>query len=660
MEQEKQYLTFVLSVIDKKLSFLKTNIDQSAKQIDYLLGFISDNYKDMDDEEVATQNYLLENEDVKLDLYKQEEKKLELQKSKPYFARFDFSPNGKNQPIKTYLGVNSLTKENLEVPLVVDWRAPISSMYYDFELGDAFYTSPQGKEEGKITLKRQYKIEHGKLEYMFDSSIMVMDEILQEELSKNSSHQMKNIIATIQKEQNAIIRNDNLQNIIVQGFAGSGKTSIAMHRVAYLLYRHKNLLSSNEIMIISPNKIFSYYISGVLPELGEKNILESTFLTLAKKELGNTFHFETRENMVERLLFNQEQLQQTTFKEGFEFYESLKTFLSNFAQKFFKPIELKFGKTIITKEQIEKLYFDTYKDKSPAIRLDWIADYIFDELEMPSKFSEVLTERIKKNLYKMFETSDILLIYREFLHAIGLCDISQDKICYEDIAPIMLIKDFMFGLSRNSNIKHLVIDEMQDFSPIHFELFDKLFPCNKTILGDINQSLFKQLSQEYLQKLCKQIGDCEIVNLTKVYRSTKQITEYASKMLALEAIDSVNRQGDEVEEFELDATEFKLTLLSQIYKYLQKNQKVAVICTSQELAQQVFVEIDEIDDILLVDEYTESESASVLVMSTAYSKGLEFDSVIVIAEKQKQEMQKNLLYVSCTRALHHLCVILKK
>lgn len=659
MEQEKQYLKFILSIIDKKLSFLRENIEISAKQIDYLLGFISDSYNEMDKQEISTQNTILENEDVKLDLFRQQEQKLIIQKIKPYFARFDFISKEDNKEIKTYIGVNNLTKDNLEVPVVIDWRAPISSMYYDFELGNAFYIAPEGKHECKITLKRQYKIENGELQYFFDSSLMVIDEILQEELSKSASNQMKSIIATIQKEQNAIIRNENLQNIIVQGYAGSGKTSIAMHRVAYLLYKHKNLLSSNEIMIISPNKFFSYYISGVLPELGEKNILENTFITLAKKELGGNFNFEPREKMVESLLKNPVRLSQAVYKEDFEFFDNLKLFLQNLAEKCFVAEELKFGKTIISKEQIEKLYFETYKEKTPNVRLSWIADYVFDELKMQVKFADSVTERIKNVLYKMFSTSDIILIYREFSNALNLEDINENTINYEDIAPLMYIKYFMFGLTRDSNIKHLVVDEMQDFSPIHFDLFDKMFPCNKTILGDINQSLFKNLSHEFLEKICNQIGNCQVINLTKVYRSTKQINNFACGLIGLKDINSINREGDEVTVVNASEDEFRLKLLNEVFKYLKKHKKVAIICTSESLTKQTYLHLGDIDDVLLVDEFTESESASVLLMSTAFSKGLEFDSVIVISDKDDTQIQKNLLYVSSTRALHDLSVIYK-
>ena len=655
--EEQQYLDFVLSLIHKKLEHLKESIENSAKQVEYLLGFISSSFKEMDEQEVAVQRTILENEDEKLARMQELETKLLVQQTKPYFARFDFKQN--NTTEKIYLGINNLSKENIALPVVYDWRAPICSMYYDFELGKAFYQHEETKTEGEIVLKRQYKIEHGALQYYFDSSIMVMDEILQEELSKNGSLQMKNIIATIQKEQNQIIRKENGGNLIIQGYAGSGKTSIAMHRVAYMLYKNKNL-SSNEIMIISPNKIFSYYISGVLPELGEKNILETTFLALAKKELGEAFVFETREDMVENLFDNEKRLSEAQYKESFEFFDSLKQFLKNFADLFFNPKDLVFGKLKIAKETISKLYYETYKEKTPAIRMEWIADYIVDELRLPRRVQDEINTRVKRILYSMFTSCDILYIYREFLHALNLSDMNNNLVRYEDIAPLMFVKDFMFSISRNSEIKHLVVDEMQDFSPIHFDLFEKMFPCDKTILGDIYQSLFKTMDETYLENISKLIPNSQILKLKKCYRSTRQIMDYASKLSGISDMETIDRNGEKVEEFACEIDEYKDLILNQIYKYLALKRKVAIICPTQKMAEETYILLSEIENILLVDKETEQESADVLVMSSAYSKGLEFDAVIALGEHFDKKIEKNLLYVAATRALHALSVIYKK
>lgn len=653
---EQEYLSFVLQLINKKLTALEKNIQETAKQVDYLLGFISDSIKDMDEQEVATQNTLLDNEDQKLSLFQEVQEKLARQKNKPYFARFDFVPSGQTEAQKVYVGMGNLTKEGLDLPVVCDWRAPISSMYYDHELGAASYQSEQGTTQGQITLKRQFKIENGKLLFYFDSSFVVMDDVLQQELAQNVSSQMRSMIATIQKEQNAIIRNQNHQNLLVQGYAGSGKSAIAMHRVAFLLYRNKNL-SSNQVMIISPNKMFSYYIGGVLPELGEKNILETTFLSLAKSHLGN-LNFETREQMVDELLLNDVRMQEAIYKESFEFFDNLKTFLNGFATQFFVPKDLVVGKTTITKEQIAKLYFDTYQEKTPALRLGWIADYVVDELGINHTHQQGVADRVKRILYGMFASSDILAIYQEFLVAVGLLPLTQ-KIGYEDLAPLLFVQDFMFGLPRDGSIKHLVIDEMQDFSPIHFDIFEKLFPCEKTILGDIYQGLFKKLDNNYLSALATKLN-CEKIELKKCYRSTQQIVDFSAKLMGLNDVESVGRKGSEVVQKEVSEEEWQSTILNQIITYINKQLKVAVICPTQKQAEEAFVMLSALDDIALVDETTEHDEAQVLVMSTAFSKGLEFDAVVVLDLLCASKVRQNLLYIACSRALHELAIFSKK
>lgn len=653
---EQQYLKFVLQLIDKKLETLSQNIEQSAKQVEHLLGFISDAYKEMDEQEIATQQTLLENEDEKLFVFQQAQEKLQKQRAKPYFARFDFVQNGQTQPQKVYVGMANLTKDGVEFPIVCDWRAPISSIYYDFELGKANYQSEQGIVEGEVVLKRQFKIENGQLIFYFDSSFVVMDDILQQTLAQNTSTQMRSIIATIQKEQNAIIRNQKNSSLLVQGYAGSGKSAIAMHRVAFLLYRNKNL-SSNQVMIISPNKMFSYYIGGVLPELGEKNILETTFLTLAKQHLGN-LDFETREQMVDALLLDKQRMAEAQYKEDFEFFENLKTYLNNFANTCFKPKDIVVGKDKISKEQIAKLYFENYKQKAPALRVQWIADFVVDQLGIRVDFVQAVTQRIVKILYGMFVTSDILLIYQQFLAAVGLSPL-QNKIGYEDLAPLLFVKDFLFGLPADMSIKHLVIDEMQDFSPIHFEIFEKLFPCQKTILGDIYQGLFKKPSKDYLTHLAKQLS-CEIIELKKCYRSTTQITNFAAKTLGIADIETVSRNGGEVICEQVGQDEWQSVVENQILTYLNKKLRVAVICPTQKHAQQTFVMLSGLNSVALVDEYTEHDESDVLVMSVAFSKGLEFDAVVVLDELPHSPVRNQLLYIACSRALHELAVYSKK
>ena len=211
----------------------------------------------------------------------------------PYFGRIDFLPEESNQSTPVYLGIYTFSDETIRANLIYDWRAPVSSMFYDFELGTATYTTPSGKISGEIRLKRQYKIREGRMEYMIENAVNIHDEVLQKELSKSADDKMKNIVATIQRDQNAVIRNETARVMIIQGVAGSGKTSIALHRIAFLLYRFRDEIASKDILIISPNKVFADYISNILPELGEEQIPEMGMEELAADVLENKYRFQT-------------------------------------------------------------------------------------------------------------------------------------------------------------------------------------------------------------------------------------------------------------------------------------------------------------------------------------------------------------------------------
>lgn len=660
MEKEQQYLNFVFKNIESKLTELGVLIEKTAKQIEYLLGFISDTYTDMDDEEVVTTHDLLNQEDIALSQLQEERERLEFQKQKPYFARFDFKEDNAQETQKVYIGRGSIVKAGLPQPLVSDWRAPISSMFYDFELGKASYESLGGEISGELSLKRQYKLEGTKLEYFFDTSVMIYDEILQKELSQSSSSGfMKSIVATIQKEQNQIIRNESNQNLIVQGVAGSGKTAIALHRIAYLLYKHKNMMSSSEVMILSPNNLFSYYISNVLPELGEKNVLQTTFLLLAKEELGNEIAYEDRSRMLDRVLSTKQAKDLAEFKESFEYYEALKTFLEEYADNGFKPKQLRIGKQIIEADLIKKLYFETYAKKSPAIKIEWIADYILDEFDFKEQNKAQVLERIRFQLYKMFATTDILRIYREFLFALELPDLKEEKIYFEDLPSILFIKHFMFSVGRHSNIKHLVIDEMQDFSPTALKVLEIMFPCAKTLLGDINQAFFKTLNKEYLNKLTNFLENSKLIELEKSYRSTKQITNFSADLIGLKNISHINREGEAVKELFVKEEDIEPHIINFVTLENLKHRQVAILCESEQKAKELYVKLPNLENITLVEEGTEifPDEHNCLIMSVAMSKGLEFDSVLAVSNKNMTKINQSLLYVMATRALHNLCVI---
>lgn len=654
MEEEKKYLNQTLSALNLALTNLEKSIEESSKQVDDLLEFISRDFTDMDKEEIAVQSTILSDEELKLSQKKELKEKLELQKDSPYFGSIVFDENGDSN--KIYIGIGSVLSPDSDRPLVSDWRAPVSSLFYDYELGKAQYEAFGEIYEGEIKQKRQYKIEKSELKYYFDSGLTIEDELLQETLAKNVDGQMRNIVATIQKEQNQIIRNNSFENILVQGLAGSGKTSVALHRAAFLLYKHKDTLSSKNIFIISPNARFSSYISNVLPSLGERDIEQTTFYEIAKNELQGKVKIETREEMFDILITNKGiRLQELAIKESFEFLEYLKLFLNNFSKICFVPKDLKFGKLELKKEFLEKLFYQTYEEKSPKVRVDWISEYICDELKLTGEKAEQVGERVKNILYSMFVTTNIVDIYKEFLSELNLSqNIGEDKIHYEDVAPLLLIYDHIFGLTKNLSIKHLIVDEMQDYSPIYFEIISRLFDCKKTILGDIYQSILKNLNEEYLQELAEKF-DCKVITMNKCYRSTKAITDFATGVLNIENVQSMRKEGEEVEVYDLSNKDFNL--VEKIKEINEKFGMMAVICENQKNAEKLFVDLSEIENLIFLDEVSEMEGDNIYLMPVALSKGLEFNAVVVIMQKPSNQLLKKLHYVACSRALHKLVVV---
>ena len=656
LEIEKEHLQNVLFEINKQIDKTENQIAELEKEMQELKHYFSEEYYNMADEEAVCGGDDLDEHEAILLKVQNSLYRLKKQYLSPYFGRIDFCEKNQQFAKPYYIGIFNLTNGG-EIPLVCDWRAPISSMYYDYELGNACYDAPIGKICGQITKKRQYKIKDSKLEYAFDSNLTIGDEILQQELSKNAELKMKNIVATIQKEQNKIIR-DNTQNVLfVQGVAGSGKTSVALHRVAYLMYSNKDKLTANDMLILSPNRVFSEYISQVLPELGEENIMQTSFYEIARSELASLVPaLEPRAEMLQDLCDgNAERLEHVAYKNSFEYYENLKTYLKTYINLRFEAKDLVFGETKIKKETINELFCQKYIEKTPAVRIGWIADYIVDQLNVGNN-AEAIYPRVKKVLYPMLGISNLAEIYADFLERIGL-DFSLAKsgrVKYEDIASLLYIKDYILGVTHQKQIKYLVVDEMQDYSPIEFELICKIFDCNKTILGDINQCIEKVIVPDKLADIAKLCGANKIINLTKTYRSTYEITDFADKIKGIES-EKVERHGEAPTIKQFENVEQEIEYIKQKIKESNDFNTIAIITKTQQQANAYYAYLGEFEDLCLVDE--NSKISKLMIMPASLAKGLEFD-VVIIPQASKQNysgfLGKNLLYVSCTRALHRL------
>src|SRR5687768_11339616 len=390
----------------------------------------------------------------------------------PYFGRIDFVVNGSTTRI--YIGIYSFADASMRANLIYDWRAPISSMFYDFELGKAWYKTPSGQIEGEIVLKRQYKITQGKMEFMIENAVSIYDDVLQKELSKSSDDKMKNIVATIQRDQNAVIRNESARVMIIQGVAGSGKTSIALHRIAFLLYRFRDTIASKDILIISPNKVFADYISNVLPELGEEHIPEMGMEELAADVLEHKFGFQSFFDQVSLLLDEPEPgyIDRIQFKSSFDFLSKLNQYLVYIENNYFTFTELRVAGTVVPFPFIEEKFKAYHRmpllKRFPEIVKD-ISQYVRNNVQRK------LTGREKAQLWeaipRMFKINNVLDLYKDFYSWIGKTELFKGgggELEYSDVFPLIYFKLRLEGVPPHTHVKHLLVDEMQDYTPVQY------------------------------------------------------------------------------------------------------------------------------------------------------------------------------------------------
>ncbi|MGN1201212.1 MAG: HelD family protein [Candidatus Caccovivens sp.] len=655
--EEKQYLETVENKIkqlkDSSHKKIKSNNDSIANLKKYFTNYfyeIKTGADELADINTSIEHFEQSNLNLKNDI-----ERLNKQMSIPYFGRFDFKSTEDNSPKNYYIGLGLIQDEDKN-NFVYDWRADICSLYYDDKIGKTSYECPDGQIKGEVSLKRQYKIENGELSYYIDSTMIIDDDILMEQLSKNSTSKMHEIVSTIQKEQNVLIRADDFSNTIVQGVAGSGKTSIAMHRVSYLLYKYRNTLKSEDILVLSPSELFGEYINEVLPSLGEEKSYTTTFSNMAKRLLG--MEFESREKMLERVISKQQQsdFENIAIKSSFEFLDELKNFLNNDICKLFIPRTMSFGKVVISQEDMHDIFFNKLKSLPVYKRIDVLAEQIVEKFSIPQSAHDDLMKRAKELLYNNFLTIDLLKIYNIFLRSIDIDEVSS--IGAYDIAPMLLIKENLFSLSNVFDAKYVIVDEMQDYTPCHFYLFDKIWSCGKLYLGDIYQSIDRTLTSDYLTLLAK-LTHSKIKVLNKSYRSTLNISKFSQKILGKQIANNVNRNGEEVECLRTKSCADMIEKIVNQPKH--KQQSIAIICKSKDEIKRLQKESSVLKKFKVIDD-TNSLSKKVLT-TPAMAKGVEFDCVIVPfanSENYSNELDRNLLYVASTRALHKLYFVSDK
>ncbi|MCI8443226.1 MAG: ATP-binding domain-containing protein [Provencibacterium sp.] len=668
-EKELAYLEHTEEVIDRRIAGLERSLGKNKADI-------------IDDKRTLWQSLpelksweayaIRESIEGNLSRYADESRTLRAlyrQKDSPYFGRIDFTIERDTEVC--YIGIHSLTDPDSSDILVYDWRAPISSLYYNFELGPAHFSAPAGEVHGEITGKYQYKITGGCLQYMFDSHITIQDEILQRELSANASERTKSIIATIQREQNRIIRAGGDKTLIVQGAAGSGKSSIALHRVAFLLYRYRDSLKSSNILIISPGRLFSGYIAGILPELGEENILEMSLMELAKKLLGPALSLQPRFAYLDHLLgewesVSPEAAESIRFKASAGFVRLLEEYIAERADEVFCPQDFSFREAEISREKLNFLYREQYARFAPIERMQKVREFVWERVTdcaagKPVKKAE--REQIEAALDSWQQAGELIEEYNRFLHALSLQGYpTGEEVCgpvlFEDVFPLLLFKLCFFGKPDYRFVRHLLVDEMQDYTPAQYEILNLLFDCPKTILGDLEQvidPLSSAGSLEALQNIYQNKGIC--LTLKTSYRSTWEITETAKSILGGADFSAAGRHGPKPVLTLCTGEEQQLLLEDLLVLQREGYSSVAVICKTAQEAAGLYACLQPRADIRLLLSPDEGYLQGHVVTTCPAAKGLEFDCVLIPGcspERYSEPFGRRLLYVAATRALHRL------
>jgi DNA helicase-2/ATP-dependent DNA helicase PcrA len=601
------------------------------------------------------------------------------------------------------------------------------------------FSTPGGIVKGNMEKKRQYLIKNGKIESMFDTSVTIGDQLLQEVLGKHADSQLKNIVATIQKEQNQIIRDEQSHLLIVLGAAGSGKTSAALQRIAYLLYRYRDTLNAEQIVLFSPNPMFNTYISTVLPSLGEENMQQTTFQEFLETQLGKTFSLEDAYMQIESLLTNGNHEQQKIrrasidFKGSLEFMKLLNRYVQHLNKQDlrFKPITFR-GEILLSAEKLQEQFYSQDHEQSIPQRISALAKWIMEKLRERERLErekswvedeielldyeqyirayqtlqknhgefnyydqeqKLLAKQVVQNAFKpiyswvkKLKFVDLPATYAQlFQHPenaskwmlngqlpaewkeiciLTMNALSQKQLLYEDATPFLYLKSQIIGYQPKTWIKHVFIDEVQDYTPFQLAFLAKLFPRSKfTVLGDLNQAIYAhQTNQTIFQTLASFDPDkpSKTYLLSKSYRSTRPIIEFTREIIGQkEGIEPFHRPGKKPVITQA-ANEQKLTEeIAKAIEQIEKNgaQTIAVICKTAKESRDVYQALRNLRKVRLIEKDTIKFEEGTMVIPSYLSKGFEFDAVIIFnanRDHYQDESERKLFYTICTRAMHEL------
>ncbi len=720
---EKSHYDKILTILRAQLIFVKQSNAQRQADLQKSRREMWENAAhsadDFDRVAELSQFYLpLSNDRQAAESSAAQQQMLEKMLESAYFARIDFCVEGENHYDKIYIGRGTLREEAQSKIHIYDWRSPIAGLFYRFETGDAFYDAPGGRIAGNIALKRQFEIKNGIFAYFFDADVQITDAFLRKMLSGNTSGKMKTIVETIQKDQDIAIRDRTHDLLMIQGSAGSGKTSIALHRVAYLKYAGLyNHLKSSDIIILSPNTLFAQYISNVLPELGEEEVESILFDDLIQENLPENQLFQSRYDQLETMIASSDsaakaiQKHSIEFKQSAAFIEILQRYADSLPAAHIDFTDIEYdGKTVFTARELRDQVLQMGEGKSLAAKLDHLRHHIFEKIHelrkerMPKlirqakedpehpydweEFARALSIEESTRLAKQvdgFVKLDSVRFYQKLIFTDGLLlsftegivlpDTVEEILLYtrsllsgpilqnEDALAITYFRLLIGRTDREKKIRQVVVDEAQDYDCIHFKILKRLFPAARyTILGDIHQTIEKQETMSLYERIREVMQPAKacLMTMNKSFRCTREILSFSMRFLDGDApFESFNRSGDEPQVIEAaDSGLLDLKIVEEAaYSLKQGYRSVAILCKDREEAAALYERLKDKISIRLIKAGDQLDTTQVSMIPITLSKGLEFDSVLVYGVSRDQyhsDDDKKLLYIACTRALHRL------
>lgn len=655
-ERERNYLNKTVSLIRKKISKLGQELfDDDSKVLEFKK-LIWDTHTEMDPNEMRS---MMAESDLQVSIMQSKGNYLQRLfriQNKPYFGSIRFKEEGSEEEDNIYIGITHV-EDKLDY-YVHDWRSPICSMFYDYETGPASYKAPSGIIKGNIIKKRQYIIEDAELKHIFDNDLNISDSLLQEVLAEESSDKMKNIVNTIQEEQNKVIRNTEDKNLIVEGIAGSGKTSVALHRIAFLLYRIPNLTSSN-VVVFTPNKVFSEYISNVLPELGEDNTYDMTFYDLLCQNINEYKDIENFTDFISRYYkSNVDNYDMVKYKQSDEIIKDIDSYINNLLSTIKFNNKLEYDNFIeIDTEELNNMLNYKYNRFPLFERIKEISKRIAsNNYEGSTKNASSIEKKLKELLNIKLDLKDIFNNFYQSKYSKYKDKVNDKYLYYEDACIFLYIKSLLVGFNTNHVIKEIVIDEAQDYNKLQYLIIKKTFKTsNYTILGDTNQTINPYYKYDSLEELTSIFESSKYITLTKTYRSTGKIIDYTNKILGLNHVTAI--RNDKASDIIFRNNITKNDFLTDINNLKTISKSIAIITKNDKEAEKVYNMLKDDLDIMLIDGFGHIKRDLVVVPSYV-AKGLEFDSVIIYTDEDNkyQEKDKYLFYVACTRAQHNLII----